>query len=290
MGLSNVPNLQRDATKESAKQGRRDTREARRERRRQIQGLADSEMLAEMGPPQSGTPGLVGDAMSAGQGIMDQGMSAAREAMADAQPMMREGLARMGMPNPAQSMTDAVSAGKEMMDQGMSAGKEMVGQGRDAAAPYVEQGQEMMDQGMSAAREAMADARPMMREGLARVGMPNPAQSMTDAVSAGKEMAGQIPGHGGWSGYNGENTLPLRTLSSRDRRMIDQGMAAGRDITGRIGAGLDAAAPYIEQQGQENRDRWSVDGHEKVDAAKGALPPEVLGALRKMLGARAVRQ
>ena len=182
--------------------------------------------------------------------------------MADAQPMMREGLARMGMPNPAQSMTDAVSAGKEMMDQGMSAGKEMVGQGRDAAAPYVEQGQEIMDQGMSAAREAMADAQPMMREGLARVGMPNPAQSMTDAVSAGKEMAGQIPG------------------------MIDQGMAAGRDITGRIGAGLDAAAPYIEQQGQENRElvgRW-------VDAAKGALPPEVLGALRKMLGARAVRQ
>ena len=48
MGLSNLSDLHRDAVKEQAKQGRRDTREARRERRRLAQGLADAEMLMEM--------------------------------------------------------------------------------------------------------------------------------------------------------------------------------------------------------------------------------------------------
>ena len=59
MGLSNLADLHRDAMRESARQGRRDTRESRREKRRLTQGIADAEMLAEMGPPQSGTPGLV---------------------------------------------------------------------------------------------------------------------------------------------------------------------------------------------------------------------------------------
>ena len=48
MGLSNLEDLHRDAVKEQAKQGRRDTREVRRERRRMAQGLADAEMLMEM--------------------------------------------------------------------------------------------------------------------------------------------------------------------------------------------------------------------------------------------------
>ena len=48
MGLSNLSDLHRDAVREQAKQGRRDTRETRRERRRMAQGLADAEMLMEM--------------------------------------------------------------------------------------------------------------------------------------------------------------------------------------------------------------------------------------------------
>ena len=48
MGLSDLEGLHRDAVREHAKQGRRDTREARRERRRMAQGLADAEMLMEM--------------------------------------------------------------------------------------------------------------------------------------------------------------------------------------------------------------------------------------------------
>ena len=48
MGLSDLEGLHRDAMREHAKQGRRDTREVRRERRRMAQGLADAEMLMEM--------------------------------------------------------------------------------------------------------------------------------------------------------------------------------------------------------------------------------------------------
>ena len=48
MGLSNLADLHRDAMREQAKQGRRDTRESRREKRRMAQGLADAEMLMEM--------------------------------------------------------------------------------------------------------------------------------------------------------------------------------------------------------------------------------------------------
>ena len=80
MGLSNLSDLHRDAMKENAKQGRRDTRESRRERKRMKQGLADAEMLSEMTEP--------------------------NEASIDSSPGIREYMARMGMPNPRQAIRD----------------------------------------------------------------------------------------------------------------------------------------------------------------------------------------
>ena len=121
---------------------------------------------------------MVGDAIASGRETAGQVPGMVGDAMADAQPMMREGMARMGMPNPAQSITDAalnakeamgqgMDAGREMMGQvpgmvgdAMSAGQEMAGQGMDAAAPYVEQGQEMGSEAVSALQRMLLEILP----------------------------------------------------------------------------------------------------------------------------------
>ena len=74
MGLSDLEGLHRDAMREHAKQGRRNTREARRERRRMSQGLADAELLMEMGAGQDRVgqiPGKVDQGMPEDRGLFE---------------------------------------------------------------------------------------------------------------------------------------------------------------------------------------------------------------------------
>ena len=158
MGLSNLADLHRDAVKEQAKQGRRDTREARRERRRMALGLADAEMMAEV--------------------------AAAGEPSSDWDPRIREYMARAGMPNPEQAITDqyhnVTSAGQRGLDEVLSLGD----RGATAAMGA-------MDRGLRAAGESADELSPTIRQYMARAGMSNPEQTITDqydnVTSAGQK-------------------------------------------------------------------------------------------------------
>ena len=207
-----------------AKQGSRDTRETRRHRRRATQGLADAEMLAEMG---------AGD-----------------KSGSDWNPTIREFMARAGMPNPQQAIREqydnVMTAGQEMFGQAMDYGKSIpdrVRLGWEASAPYREQQSEenrrligqamlnvlpepasppglgrnqgdalanmkpqfeklygmdamsseppppgMMDRGLAAADEMGQDANAVMRESMARMGMPNPEQAIREQYDKLMEM------------------------------------------------------------------------------------------------------
>ena len=178
-GLSDLSGLHRDATREYAKQGRRDTREARRERRRTAQGLADAEMLMEM--------------------------EASDKSGAGGHPVIREYMARAEMPNPRQAITDqynnVTAAGREGLDEvralgdrGMAAAGEMGGnalqRAREMGGEALERGKAMgadvLEQGGEMGREAIMGALephlPFAAKMAAKAGMLSLREAATIAV------------------------------------------------------------------------------------------------------------